>query len=714
MITMGMLFNAVLKLSEPLPHVHDVSTRLQAQIVAVIALIVIFIFMPLSWITPLIAGGLTPISIILRLLAAVSAVGIFLLARHGYVRASADALTGVGYSTLWCIAVFGYVGYIGVLKTLDLFVIITLLSTVVMPIRRAMVWWMLSFPLLLAVPLLRPDVPLRLLYGGTVLFHLAAGGTAIVVVGLLRRGERLMRDAAQARERELKTLMNHLPDYIVRVDTEFRYLFANKASQALLETPVEALTGRSPDEVLSRIQNGSIHGAIEQWRKVVEETIRTGKVQRAEIKAEGEGGFLLWFDIICAPEFDSRGKVASVLVVARDTTERRENEEALKASRALIQRIADTLPHMMFVFDPDPPPRGKLIFANRAMLTFFGCETKEEIPPSDSSPIPCLHPDDLKPLFDYFAARAEQAEQTPETIEVRLRRADGEWRWVRFWVFNFDDPQLKTGRMMGMIADVTEERRMRDALIEQERERTRAEAERQLNHLKTQMMIRIADQFRNPLAAIHSASDMLERYYDRMSETQRSERFDQIKTQVTQITGLLDNMGAVLRQQDNQPEREQKPVRLSRLGVEILDEMRARYGDCHRVQFICDRDAQTLINQESLRLILTHLLSNAFLYTPAGGEVTLEIHANDMELMLIVRDTGIGIEEVDGMRVFDPFYRGSNIDERPGLGLGLSIVRSQVLAHSGFIQLVSDTKIGTTVTVRLPNQRVLESKMSGA
>lgn len=714
MIAMRKLFNAVLKLSEPLPHVHDVSTRLQAQINALVALAVIFVFLPVSLVKPLFITGLTPLAVMLRAIAGLLAVIVLMLAHRGYIRLSADLLISGSYGILWCIALFVSEDHENALYALDLFVLVTLFSTVVMPIRRAMVWWMLSFPLLLAVPLLRPDVPLRLLYGGTVLFHLAAGGTAIVVVGLLRRGERLMRDAAQSRERELKALMNHLPDYVVRMDTEFRYLFANEASQALLETPVDALTGRSPNEVLSRIQDGSIHSAIEQWKRVVEETIRTGKVQRAEIKTEGEGGFSLWFDIICAPEFDSRGKVASVLVVARDTTERRENEEALKESRALIQRIADTLPHMMFVFDPDPPPRGKLIFANRAMLTFFGCETEEDIPPSDSSPIPRLHPDDLKPLFDYFAARSEQAEQTPETIEVRLRRADGEWRWVRFWVFNFDDPQLKTGRMMGMIIDVTEERRMRDVLIEKERERTRAEAERQLNHLKTQMMIRIADQFRNPLAAIQSASDMLKRYYDRMSETQRSERFEQIKAQVTQISGLLDNMGAVLRQQDNQPEREQQPVRLSQLGAEILDEMRARYGDCHRVQFTCDRDAQTLINQESLRLILTHLLSNAFLYTPAGGEVTLEIRANDTELVLIVRDTGIGIEEVDGMRVFDPFYRGSNIDERPGLGLGLSIVRSQVLAHSGFIQLVSDTKSGTTVTVRLPNQRVLDSKMSGA
>jgi signal transduction histidine kinase len=73
--------------------------------------------------------------------------------------------------------------------------------------------------------------------------------------------------------------------------------------------------------------------------------------------------------------------------------------------------------------------------------------------------------------------------------------------------------------------------------------------------------------------------------------------------------------------------------------------------------------------------------------------------------MLQVRDTGIGITEEDGAHIFEPFYRGRNIDERPGLGLGLSIVRAEVLAQNGFIQLISDPKIGTTFTVRLPNRR---------
>ena len=132
--------------------------------------------------------------------------------------------------------------------------------------------------------------------------------------------------------------------------------------------------------------------------------------------------------------------------------------------------------------------------------------------------------------------------------------------------------------------------------------------------------------------------------------------------------------------------------------------MHARYAFAHRAEMRGDPAAQAHIDTKSLRLILSHLLGNAFLYTPSGGPVTLEIQVAD-EIVLQVHDTGIGITEEDGARIFEPFYRGRNIDERPGLGLGLSIVRAEVLAQNGFIQLISDPKIGTTFTVRLPNRR---------
>jgi len=362
-------------------------------------------------------------------------------------------------------------------------------------------------------------------------------------------------------------------------------------------------------------------------------------------------------------------------------------------------------------FNPNPKPHGRIDFANRALEEFFGCPPGEGITLNNTHLIERLHPQDISRLWGYFSSRINQPD-APETVEVRMKRHDGVWRWMRYWVTRFDDLQERTERVMGIIMDFTDEKLMRDALIESERARAQSEAENKLNHLKSQMMIRVADQFRNPLAVIQSASEMLDRYYDRLSADQRKERFDQIKAQVAHLTQLLDDMNAVLRQRAENTDPLLESVNLYELGAEMLHEMHARYAFAHRAEMCGDPNAEAYVNVRSLRLILSHLLGNAFLYTPPGGAVTLEIQVGD-EIVLQVRDTGIGIIEEDGARIFEPFYRGRNIDERPGLGLGLSIVRTEVLAQNGFIQLISDQKIGTTVTVRLPSRGFSASKTLG-
>ncbi len=707
------LWGALLRVCEPLPHVQDISMRLQAQTNAAAALIILLIFMPLSLIMLILTSEVTPSALALRVLAVVSLIGVCVLARRGHIRATADALIGIGYGILWSIAIFADNTYIGTLRTLDLFVIIALVSVVVMPIRRALIGWLLSFLLLLVVPPLRPDVPPRLIYGGTVLFHLVAGGAALLIVSLLRRSEQLVRAAVLAKERELDTLISHLPDYVVRMDSEFRCLFANQAAQTLLERPLEALVGRSPSEVIPHLQSERTQNALRQWQEAFEETLRTGTSQRVEVAAGLHDGLRCWFDIICVPECDASGRVSSVLIVARDTTERRENEESLKVIQTLTQRLANVSPYMIYVRDLNPLVNERLVFTNRPLNEFVGCALGGKIALDDEDLIALTHPDDRHTLRHYLTERLQQTDVKSKTAEVRIRRADDEWRWVRVWASVFEDQQFNVRLLIGIMMDFTEEKQTRDLLIEREREQMNAEMTQKFNYLKTQLMIRIADQFRNPLAAIQSASELLERYYDRLSEPQRAARFNQIKAQIVQITELLDNMSMVLRQQDGKSESERQLVRLYALGADILSEMQQRYPLGHHVHFKCDPNAQTLISQDVLRLILTHLLSNAFLYTPEGGEVTLEIRAGELEMTLIVSDNGIGIEDEDGMRVFDPFYRGRNIDERPGLGLGLSIVRNQVLAHGGFIQLVSDVGVGTTVIIRLPNQSVPTMKLSG-
>jgi signal transduction histidine kinase len=112
--------------------------------------------------------------------------------------------------------------------------------------------------------------------------------------------------------------------------------------------------------------------------------------------------------------------------------------------------------------------------------------------------------------------------------------------------------------------------------------------------------------------------------------------------------------------------------------------------------------AEAQADESLLRHIFTNLLSNAVKYSPPGRTVRFSVDREGGDAVAVVRDRGIGILASDQPRLFQAFFRGQNVDQRPGSGLGLVIVKRCVDLHGGTIRLESRTGEGTTVTVRLP------------
>ena len=105
-----------------------------------------------------------------------------------------------------------------------------------------------------------------------------------------------------------------------------------------------------------------------------------------------------------------------------------------------------------------------------------------------------------------------------------------------------------------------------------------------------------------------------------------------------------------------------------------------------------------------LRHILSNLLSNAIKYSPPGSEVHLDLRCQASQASLVIRDWGIGIPPADQTRLFEAFHRAGNVQNIPGTGLGLTIVKKSVDLHGGTIAVDSQLGVGTTFTVTLPMQ----------
>ena len=112
-------------------------------------------------------------------------------------------------------------------------------------------------------------------------------------------------------------------------------------------------------------------------------------------------------------------------------------------------------------------------------------------------------------------------------------------------------------------------------------------------------------------------------------------------------------------------------------------------------------------DRQNLSQLIDNLIDNAIKYTPEKGEISVNLSTDDTEMLLEVRDTGIGISPQYQQRIFERFYRVDKARSRSlgGTGLGLSIVKNIAEKHSGNIKLKSQQGRGSTFSYRMPLAR---------
>jgi signal transduction histidine kinase len=122
---------------------------------------------------------------------------------------------------------------------------------------------------------------------------------------------------------------------------------------------------------------------------------------------------------------------------------------------------------------------------------------------------------------------------------------------------------------------------------------------------------------------------------------------------------------------------------------------------------IINLDIQSAINPvyldvKILQSILSNLLSNAVKYSPDDQEINFKVICQSEKVVFSVQDQGIGIPSEDIPHLFEAFHRGNNVNNIPGSGLGLTILKKFVDLYNGKIEVTSEVNLGTTFTVTLP------------
>ena len=252
------------------------------------------------------------------------------------------------------------------------------------------------------------------------------------------------------------------------------------------------------------------------------------------------------------------------------------------------------------------------------------------------------------------------------------------------------------------------ERELCEAEQRSERRRAQAELVRDrdlLRHDRIRFVDVMSHELRTPLNIINVAAGMLVRYGERLEEGGRRERLTEIQDAVARMTRLIDKVLLTsrleLRRWDLRSDTFD-PVAWCR---EFLDLAGADSGQSKRVRLRCvDLPARVAMDQRIIEIALQNLLSNALKYSPPEAPVELEVRAPAAGwIEFEIRDSGIGIPDLDLPHILDSFYRGGNVGNVPGTGLGLALAKSCVDLNGGAIEIASREGHGTCVKMRLPD-----------
>ncbi len=230
--------------------------------------------------------------------------------------------------------------------------------------------------------------------------------------------------------------------------------------------------------------------------------------------------------------------------------------------------------------------------------------------------------------------------------------------------------------------------------------------ETELSELKSSIITTISHEFRTPMAIIQSSSQLLKHYSDRMDDARKSDHLNKIETQVRQMIALLENVLTINRAEMGKLTFNPQPCDAATFCQAIIENMQHVTGEGHPIIFSTEGDCSNcMIDEDLLRQIVTHLLTNAVKYSPSGTSIGLDLSCDPDHVVIRVQDHGIGIPKEDLKILFQDFHRASNVGNIPGTGLGLSIVKRAAIAHGGTAVVESSEGEGSTFTVVLRTPR---------
>ena len=431
-----------------------------------------------------------------------------------------------------------------------------------------------------------------------------------------------------------------------------------------------------------------------------------GKQARAQFDRTGTGKLEeSYWDFVYQPTRDESGRIDGVMTMDVEVTDQVFAFRAAEAARARLEAAEERLrlaleAGAIGIWDVDLAT-GR-VEADARCRAIMGLPADGEL--DRESFFRSVHNDDKENALAVARRALEPTSSGTFATEFRMREADGSMRWVGQRGRATFDAEGRPTRFMGGVADITGRMRAEEerALLLERAELARMEAE-QASRAKDEFMAMLGHELRNPLSPMLTALQLMQMRAPDVLVKERSI----IERQVMHLARLVDDLLDVSRIARGKIELRRKKIELANVLGRAMELARPLLeGRRHHVSVSAPASGlPTYGDEQRLVQVFANLLTNAAKYTEPGGSIGISAERQDGEVVVRVRDSGMGIGPELLPHVFDLFIQGKRTIDRTegGLGLGLSIVQSLVKLHGGTIHAESEgSGKGSTFTVRLP------------
>jgi PAS domain S-box-containing protein len=446
---------------------------------------------------------------------------------------------------------------------------------------------------------------------------------------------------------------------IIETTNEGVWLLDTKLHTSYVNRQMAEMLGYEPGEMVGRSVFDFYFPEDVEYKKQVLSGRQQGRREQLDERVRRKDGSELWVRMAATPVFKDNGDFDGALAMMSCITERKAAEEALRESEERFRLVANTAPVMIWMSGPDTKPT----YFNQLWLDFTGVSETDLL----NGLTGIVHPEDYDQCHEIYCRGFDQRQ--PFRKECRLRRHDGQYRWM----LDIGVPRFhKDGSFAGYIGsciDVTDHKLAEDTLTNMSRKLVQAQEQE-----RARIARELHDDINQRLAML---AVELERLQDNSSDVRSG--LQELRKQTTEISNDVQALSHDLHSSQ-----------LEYLGVVAgMKSWCKEFGERQGMQIDCRPDVRSTLPQEiglCLFRVLQEALHNAVKHSGVK-RIEVQLHEESGKIHLIIRDLGKGFDIETA---------------RQGRGLGLTSMQERVRLVNGMIEIQSKPMGGTTIHVRVP------------